>query len=440
MTNKWRTGILVSLGVAIGASLSLANSVFALRSTNVADSEIATFTQVLSKVREQYVESVDDKDLFENAINGMLAGLDPHSAFLNEEDFKEINIHTSGKFGGLGIEVTMRDGFVKVVTPIDDTPAQRAGIQAGDLIIRLDDKTVKGMSLRDAVNVMRGEPDTDIKLTVVREGVDIPLNIIITRDIIKIESVKSRMLENDYGYVRITTFQNNTGRSVDEAIEKLHDENDKKLKGLVLDLRNNPGGVLNASVDVSSVFLNDGLVVYIQGRETSTRRNYNAKRGDAMNGAPIVVLVNEGSASASEIVAGALQDHQRAIIMGRKTFGKGSVQSVLPLHNGTAIKLTTARYYTPKGRSIQAEGIAPDITIEPLKVSAQKNNEFARLKERDLKNSLSNGQQQAIEAAKAEAENKDGEKAKQSLAEKDYDLYQALNLLKGLSIAKQSAR
>lgn len=440
MTNKWRTGILVSLGVAIGASLSLANSVFALRSTNVADSEIATFTQVLSKVREQYVESVDDKDLFENAINGMLAGLDPHSAFLNEEDFKEINIHTSGKFGGLGIEVTMRDGFVKVVTPIDDTPAQRAGIQAGDLIIRLDDKTVKGMSLRDAVNVMRGEPDTDIKLTVVREGVDIPLNIIITRDIIKIESVKSRMLENDYGYVRITTFQNNTGRSVDEAIEKLHDKNDKKLKGLVLDLRNNPGGVLNASVDVSSVFLNDGLVVYIQGRETSTRRNYNAKRGDAMNGAPIVVLVNEGSASASEIVAGALQDHQRAIIMGRKTFGKGSVQSVLPLHNGTAIKLTTARYYTPKGRSIQAEGIAPDITIEPLKVSAQKNNEFARLKERDLQNSLSNGQQQAIEAAKAEAENKEGEKAKQSLAEKDYDLYQALNLLKGLSIAKQSAR
>lgn len=429
MFRKTRTGAVLALGITIGAMLSLTYAVKADRQSGLmAFDETITLTTIMRRIRESYVEPVEDSELLDDAIRGMLSGLDPHSAYLDEDDFAEINISTSGKFGGLGIEVTMQDGFVKVVAPIDDTPAARAGIEAGDLIIRLDDKAVKGMTLRDAVDIMRGKPGSKIDLTVVREGTAAPLKITITRAVIKIQSVKNRVLEPGFGYVRITQFQSDTGRSVTNAISELTRENKGKLKGAILDLRNNPGGVLNASVDVSDAFLNDGLVVYIQGREPESRRDFVAKRGDVLDGAPLVVLINEGSASASEIVAGALQDHGRAVIMGRQSFGKGSVQSIIPLSDKQAIKLTTARYYTPSGRSIQAEGIKPDVEVERVVVSAVEQAPLNPIKESDLAGSLTNeGAQQEQE------EREDGEEEAVS-AQKDYALYEALNLLKGLTI------
>jgi len=435
MSRRARTGVILTAGITLGVAISLGHGVLADRSDSdpaqrIAFDEVVTLTQVMRRIRESYVEPVEDEALLKDAIRGMLTGLDPHSAYLDKDDFADINISTSGKFGGLGIEVTMQDGFVKVVAPIDDTPAQKAGMQSGDLIIRLDDKAVKGMTLRDAVNIMRGEPGSNIDLTVVREGENAPLKISITRAIIRIQSVKQRMLESNYGYVRITQFQNETGRDVEAGIRELISKNGAAIKGLVLDLRNNPGGVLNASVDVSNVFLDAGLVVYIQGRESASRRDFNSRDGDVLSGAPIVVLINEGSASASEIVAGALQDRGRAIIMGRKSFGKGSVQSIIPLSDVEAIKLTTARYYTPSGRSIQAEGIEPDIKVDRVVVSAVEKAAFDPIKEADLSGSLTNENGEAAtaeETAKAEEE-------KTPLAQRDYTLYEALNLLKGLTI------
>ncbi len=360
----------------------------------------------------------------------MLSSLDPHSAYLDKEEFKSLQEGTTGKFGGLGIEVTMEDGFVKVVTPIDDTPAMRAGVMAGDLIIRLDDTPVKGMTLSEAVKIMRGEPGTDITLTIVREGTQKPVVITVTRDIIKVDSVKSRMLDKGYGYLRITSFQSNTGEDVYRAISELKQESKNGLKGMVLDLRNNPGGVLGAAVTVSDVFLNKGKIVYTEGRAQNAELDFNATPGDALNGAPLVVLVNEGSASASEIVAGALQDHERAVIMGARTFGKGSVQTIFPVSNEAAVKITTARYYTPAGRSIQAEGIEPDIKVEPLEVSKREDNGVQLIKEADLSRHLTNGDDDA-ENKKAD---KDDKKADDALIESDYVLYEALSLLKGLNI------
>jgi carboxyl-terminal processing protease len=385
--------------------------------------DLRLFADIFNNIRTSYVESVDDKTLLQNAIRGMLSGLDPHSAYLDAKVFEELQINTSGEFGGLGIEVQMDNGFVRVVTPIDDTPASRAGLKAGDLIMKLDDQPVKGMSLDDAIKIMRGAPGSDIILTVLREGQEKPLEFTLTRDVIKVTSVRKRWLEDGYGYVRISQFQVQTGEDLNEAIQKLQEEN-KDLKGLVLDLRNNPGGVLQAAVDVVDTFLTNGLVVYTEGRISTAKSQFHATPDDQINGAPIVVLINGGSASASEIVAGALQDHRRAIIMGTQSFGKGSVQTVIPVDAENGIKLTTARYFTPNGRSIQAQGIEPDILVERAKVETIKPR--TQYKEADLAGHLSN----TNDGESTEDKNVQEDR----LAEKDYQLSEALNVLKGYNI------
>ncbi|WP_428301189.1 S41 family peptidase [Immundisolibacter sp.] len=402
--------------------------------------ELRLFSEVLGIIRQHYVEPVSDADLLKNAIRGMLAGLDPHSAYLEQDEFQELKEGTSGEFGGLGIEVGMEDGFVKVVSPIDDTPAQKAGVRAGDLIIRLDDTAVKGLSLNDAVKMMRGAPGTDILLTIVREGEQKPLQLKLTRAVIKVNSVRSRPLEAGYGYLRVSQFQTNTGRKLREEIEKLKRDNGGSLKGLVLDLRNNPGGVLTAAVSVSDAFISDGLIVYTEGRGSDAEQKFSATSGDVLDGSPIVVLVNAGSASASEIVAGALQDNARAIIMGEKTFGKGSVQTILPIRENAALKLTTARYFTPKGRSIQAEGIEPDVPLERVQLTAVEQS-FEPLGERDLARHLGNpnGKKPAAPVTKP-GDAKGGAKQEASLASADFGVHEALNLLKALNIVQSRAK
>ena len=422
------------VGSAIGVSLAVGQGVFAERTAEgtLPLEDLRTFTEVFAKIKNDYVEPIDDKSLLENAIRGMLSGLDPHSAYLVPDDYQELQAGTSGEFGGLGIEVGMEDGFVKVIAPIDDTPAQRAGVEAGDLVVRLDDTPVKGMTLAEAVKVMRGEPGTDIVLTIVREGRDRPIRITITRDVIQVTSVRSRALEPGYGYVRISQFQLRTGESLREAVGKLREEaGDDGLNGLVLDLRNNPGGVLNAAVSVSDAFLEKGIIVYTEGRMDDAKLTFSAKDSDILDGIPLVVLVNAGSASASEIVAGALQDHGRAVIMGEKTFGKGSVQTILPLGNGSALKLPTARYYTPSGTSIQARGIVPDIALDRVRVSQVDVGQG--VKEADLARHLeSENREDDFEAATQTQQ----EAREIPLAQRDYALYEALNLLKGLHILK----
>ncbi|MDA0360899.1 MAG: S41 family peptidase [Proteobacteria bacterium] len=438
---------LVSLGLVGGILISLQLSAVAERSAApLPIDELRSFTEVYGRVKNDYVEAVDDKELIEKAINGMLSGLDPHSAYLNEEAFKEMKVGTQGEFGGLGIEVSMEDGFVKVVAPIEDTPAWNAGLKSGDLIIKLDESNVKGMTLNDAVKLMRGKPGTDIVLTIVRKGEPQPQTITVTRDIIQIQSVKYRMLEEDYAYFRVTQFQEHTGEKLGQAIEKLFAENEGPMKGMILDLRNDPGGLLTASIGVSAAFLQkDKLVVYTEGRTNDARMRMYARpefyargpKGDylanvpeAAKTVPMVVLVNGGSASASEIVAGALQDHRRAVIMGTQTFGKGSVQTILPLGNGTAIKLTTARYFTPSGQSIQAKGITPDIIVEDATIETKESSPLMR-KEADLKNRLDNPQGGDGSEAQ-EVETTDASASSEEPA--DYQLGQALNLLKGLQI------
>ncbi|MCZ6487672.1 MAG: S41 family peptidase [Gammaproteobacteria bacterium] len=429
MLYKLRISTYFVVGIVLGLSLAIGPSVFALKDDqDIPFEELQAFTEVFSRIKSDYVESVDDKTLIEDAIRGMLSGLDPHSSFLNTAEFDDLKIGTTGQFGGLGIEVSMENGFVKVISPIDDTPASRAGVQASDLIIMLDNKQVKGMTLNDAVKIMRGEPNTDIKLTIVREGVSKPLVITITREIIRVKSVKNRMLEPGYGYVRITNFQSRTTTDLLKAISDLQKES--KLEGLVLDLRNNPGGVLNGAVGVSDAFIDKGLIVYTEGRIEDSSHRYIATPGDSLNGAPLVVLINGGSASASEIVAGAMQDHKRAIIMGTKSFGKGSVQTIQELRNGSAVKLTTARYFTPSGRSIQATGIVPDIKLSTLKITSNGEKERASISESDLKGRLSNPNGETD--AKSEDENESDK-----LAETDFQLFEALNLLKGLHILNQ---
>lgn len=442
MRSIYRSVSVLAVGVVLGTMLSLGHGVLADRNADTAAlplEDLRTFTEIFAKIKNDYVEPVTDKALLENAIRGMLAGLDPHSAYLVPEDYRELQAGTSGEFGGLGIEVGMEDGFVKVIAPIDDTPAKRAGVEAGDLIIRLDEAPVKGMSLAEAVKIMRGKPGTDITLTVVREGQEKPLKITITRDVIKITSVKSEMVEPGYAYVRISQFQSRTGESVRDQISKLKEASNGQLNGLVLDLRSNPGGVLSAAVSVSDAFLKKGVIVYTEGRLDDAKLKFNAKPTDILDGAPIVVLVDGGSASASEIVAGALQDHKRAIIMGDKTFGKGSVQTILPMENGSALKLTTARYFTPFGTSIQAKGIEPDIKLDRLKLTLDDiSGDSSRIKEADLRRHLSNGDEESgsgrpdKDAGKAEKD----EAEKEPLVRRDYGLYQAINLLKGLHILR----
>lgn len=399
---------------------------------------LRSFTEIFGRIKAHYVEEVDDEELLKSAVRGMLSGLDPHSAYLDPDAFTNLQESTAGEFGGLGIEVTMEDGFVKVVSPIDDTPAQRAGIQPGDLIIRIDDKPVKGMELSEAVTLLRGKPGSKTELTIVRDGASNPIILTVERAVIHVKSVRSRLLEPDYGYVRVSTFQVRSGPAVINAIEKLEEENKSRLKGLVLDLRNNPGGVLSSAVEVADAFLDEGLIVYTKGRTTDADLRQNATPGDVLHGAPMVVLINGGSASASEIVAGAIQDHVRGIIMGYPSFGKGSVQTILELDNDHAIKLTTAHYFTPSGRSIQAEGIVPDIKLSRAKLELlDRTLGMDPLRESSLSRHLTNPNHRDDPQEAGGSDNKEsnnGSEEGDNLANLDYELFEALNLLKGLNI------
>ena len=438
MSKQFKTALVLVFGVFLGISASLTGNVLANKeeAKGLPLDQLRNFSDIFSRIKSDYVEDVEDKVLLEHAIRGMLSGLDPHSTYLNPDEYNELRIGTSGEFGGLGIQVGMEDGFVKVISPIDDTPAFKAGLQAGDLIIRLDDKTVKGLTLNDAVKIMRGKPGTDIELTVVREGEDKPLSFVVTRDIIKVKSVKNRLLDPGYGYIRISNFQSRTAPQLLEAINSLKEENKADLKGLVLDLRNNPGGVLNAAAEVTDLFIDKGKLVYTEGRIDNSHYEYNAKPGDVLDGAPVVVLINGGSASASEIVAGALQDHKRAVVMGSKSFGKGSVQTIQELRSGGAVKITTARYFTPKGRSIQGAGITPDIILEKYTVTSADHDSVTRIKESDLSNHISNPTMSDDDIKKSDKSGKD--KDEKVLATEDYQLHEALLLLKGLTIFNRS--
>ncbi len=424
------------VGVALGLLVSFGSNVFANKAIDSLPlAELRTFSEIFSRIKQQYVEPIEDRQMIENAIRGMLAGLDPHSDYLTPASYTDLRQNTRGQFGGLGIEVGMEDGFIKVIAPIDDTPAARAGVKAGDLVIRLDDLPVKGLTLSEAVKIMRGEPGTSITLTIVRDQESQPLSIAIVRDVITATRVRGRLLESGYGYVRISQFQDRTAQRLIDAIEHLEDEYGAPLLGLILDLRNNPGGVLSAAVSVSDAFLDGGLIVYTKGRSAASKSEYYAQSSDILNNAPLIVLVSSGSASASEIVAGAIQHHRRGLVMGAKTFGKGSVQTIFPMSQGAALRLTTARYYTPSGRSIQAKGITPDIEIEPLQVTRLEPNRFL-IKEADLSRHLSNddGTTEAAGVDAAADKNDDSEAADDSLVSTDFTLYEALNLLKGLAI------
>ena len=463
--------LLVGLaGVLAGAALTVNLSAIADKEAQTAlpVEELRAFTDVFARIKSDYVEPVDDKKLIDGAINGMLTGLDPHSTYLDVDGFKDLQVGTQGEFGGLGIEVGMEDGFVKVVSPIEDTPAFKAGVKPGDLIVKLDDTPVKGLSLNDAVKRMRGKAGSTIKLTIVRKGADKPVVLTLTRAVIKIRSVKFQLLESGYGYVRVTQFQEHTGELLAEALNKLYKDNKAPLKGMILDLRNDPGGLLNGAVAVTAAFVKpDSLVVYTEGRNEDAKMRLTANREyylqpmqvdylknlpEGVKQVPMVVLVNSGSASASEIVAGALQDHKRAVIMGTRSFGKGSVQTILPIGNGTAIKLTTARYFTPSGRSIQAKGIEPDIVVEDPSMPSEE--EGLGIREADLDKHLSNPNggesdpaskpDSVIKAPPADKPGKDGKDGKDKkptplepgevVSKNDYQVNQAVNLLKGLQI------
>jgi carboxyl-terminal processing protease len=397
---KLRTGLLLGVafaaGVAIGPASDVLERQFGFAVFPMAQAQdgnraetyrlLSLFGDVFERVRAEYVEPVNDRDVIENAINGMLTGLDPHSSYMNAKQFRDMQVTTSGQFGGLGIEVTQEGGFIKVISPIDDTPASKAGVKAGDLILQLDGKSVQGLTLNDAVDMMRGPPNSKITLTVKREGVDKPIDLSMEREVIHIQVIKSH-LEGDIGYIRVSSFTEQTDSGLRKAFAALKQESGDKLKGLILDLRNNPGGLLDQAVAVGDDFINKGEIVSTRARHPEDSQRWNAKDGDITGGLPMVVLINGGSASASEIVAGALQDHHRAIMLGTRSFGKGSVQTVIPLPGNGAMRLTTARYYTPSGRSIQGLGITPDVEV------ASQRPDGSLLKperEADLKGALSN--------------------------------------------------
>lgn len=406
--------------------------------------DIQRFTNSISLIKNYYIEPVSDKKLFENAIRGMLQGLDPHSAYLDENDYKDLNTSTKGQFSGLGLEVTMEDDIIKVIAPLDDGPAAKAGVKAGDRIILLDNQPVKGMSLRDAVNKMRGATGTKIRLTIIRDKSPKPLLIDVTRRIIEIKSVKGELLDGKYAYIRISHFQENTAKEVFSILDSLRKKADGNFAGLILDLRNNPGGLLDSAVAIADAFIDRKpgskakLIVYTKGRIQGSQYVAYAHSGDVLKGAPIVVLINEGSASGSEIVAGALQDNHRAVLVGTKSFGKGSVQTVLPLDATHGIKLTTALYYTPAGRSIQALGIEPDIVIDEITVPKPKKDDadLLAIKEADLQAHLANanGRDKEKEAQQRDKEKEDNAKKDQDLIYNDFQLYQALLMLKSLAL------
>lgn len=388
--------------------------------------DLRLFTRIFDHIRRSYVDPISDQQLLENAIKGMLGEMDPHSAYLDAELFENLQESTQGEFSGVGIEMSTEDGFIRVITPIDDTPAQKAGILAGDLIIKIDQESIQGLSSNEAAQKIRGPSGSSIVFTVVRENSDKPIDITVVRATIKSISVKGRAIDDAIGYIRIAQFQNNTGTDFIKTLKKLRTEH-PQLDGLIIDLRNNPGGILQASVQVVDSLINDGLVVYTKGRLKDSNVEYKAAEGDDADGLPIVVLVNGGSASASEIVAGALQDHKRAVIMGTQTFGKGSVQTILPIGEKKGIKLTTALYFTPNGRSIQATGIEPDIIVEPATITAI--NTGSRVTEASLGKHLKNAND-----ANAETTNKAASSHNTEINPKDNQLFEAINLLKGLAI------
>ncbi|MEK9744615.1 MAG: S41 family peptidase [Candidatus Puniceispirillum sp.] len=388
--------------------------------------QLGLFGDIFQRVRESYVDEVDDKKLIESAINGMLTSLDPHSSYLNSDNFSDMQVQTKGKFGGLGIEITMENGLVKIVSPIDETPAARAGLQPEDLIVAVDKQPIMGMTLSDAVDLLRGEVGSSVTVTVKR-GTKEPFDISLTRDTIKIRSVRAKVFD-EIGYLRITTFSEQTSPGLNKEVEKMFTEHGDRLKGFVLDLRNNPGGLLNQAIEVSDAFLDRGEIVSTRGREDQDISRAFARDGDIARGLPIVVLINSGSASASEIVAGALKDHQRAVLMGTRSFGKGSVQSVIPVSGRSAMRLTTARYYTPAGISIQAKGITPDVEVELARIETL---DGGNMREENLRGALDKSTTSGAKGATTK-DGKDTATADQS--EIDYQLARALDLIRGVTI------
>ena len=460
---KFRTGLLLgaafTAGIAAGPAsdllarhtgVSLFPPAFAQDSGRAETYRLLTlFGDVFDRVRAEYVEPVNDRDLVENAINGMLTGLDPHSNYMNAKSFRDMTVQTRGEFGGLGIEVTQENGFIKVVSPIDDTPASRAGVKSGDLILALDGQTVQGISLNDAVDKMRGPPNSKIKLTIKRENVEKPLELSMQREVIHIQVVKSHLEGNDIGYIRVTSFNEQTDSGLRKAYQQLKTQAGDHLHGIILDLRNNPGGLLDQAVAVSDDFIDQGEIVSTRARHPEDSQRWNAKNGDITGGLPVVVITNGGSASASEIVAGALQDHRRAIILGTRTFGKGSVQTVIPLPGNGAMRLTTARYYTPSGRSIQGLGIAPDVEVQESRVDGP---HFGPEREADLNRALRNtgGTPQASAPARTDLPPMVHDVAKlppegfptydPAKPDTDFQLQQALSVVRAMPVGKRASR
>ncbi len=396
--------------------------------------ELRTFVQVMHDIQANYVTPVREKTLLRNAMRGMVDSLDPHSAYLDPKQFRALSVTTSGKFGGVGIRVERYKGLIRVIAPLDGTPAQKAGIKPGDLITRIGQKAVKGMNFNNAVHLLRGAPGSHVKLTVVRPGAQRELHFDLTRADISLPSVSQRLLQPGFGYLRIAEFSGETPGGVNKALKKLAKENGGPLKGLILDLRDNPGGVVTAAVAVANDFISHGVIVSMKGRTRDVNRSFRAKPGDRLHGAPMVVLINGGSASAAEILSGALHDHHRALIAGTRSFGKGSVQTIMPLGNGAAVKITTARYYTPSGRSIQGEGIEPDIIINPMQVSGGKP-AFDPLKESDLSGAISNTTGSEAHVVAGDKKREAAADKLEKLAHSDYQLYEALQILRGLALA-----
>jgi carboxyl-terminal processing protease len=406
---------------------------------------IELFTNVMAIVKKSYVEEVDTKKLVYGAINGMLASLDPHSSFMPPETYKEMKIETKGSFGGLGIEITIKDSILTVISPIEDTPAYKAGIKSGDQILKIDDRFTKDLNINEAVKRMRGQKGSSVVLTIMRDSFEKPKEFKLVRDVIQIRSIRSKMLDNGYGYIRISQFQEKTDEYLGKALKELQGDSKKPFSGLVLDLRNDPGGLLDQAVKVADHFIEEGLIVYTEGREKDSKMQFSARRGNKEPNYPIVVLINSGSASASEIVAGALQDHKRAVIMGTQSFGKGSVQTIIPLSDESGLRLTTARYFTPKGRSIQAKGITPDIIVERLELPKEGDKKEAlHLREKDLENHFESDDQNKKKDAKNDLkpeETKDkgapGSLKPEDNLKNDYQVMRALDLLKGWDILKK---